>query len=406
MFSPRHQAGAFVLEGLNSFSTTWYFYYVYFFLSARFGFGAKENLLWGVMHGVVYVVASWQGGRFGQRRGYFRALQWGFGGLALALAAGALLERLPGRDFGLVLAHGAAMVAGTVAMCFTWPSLEAIVSEGEGGARLQRNLGVYNLVWAGCGAVAYFTGGALIEALGHGVIFWLPALILAGQWALAWRWGSGGGGYVAGAAPHGPLSGAAERAGGDASPQAFLRMAWLANPCAYVAISVAIPVFPQLAERFGLGAREAGFVGSVWLFTRLAAFLGLWRWTGWHYRFRWLAAAFLALTAGLVGIFTATTLAALVAAQVVFGLGIGLIYYSSLYYSMDVGDTKGDHGGIHEAAIGGGILLGPLLGAAAKAVQPGSFTAPAWAVGGALLAGFAALCWLRRDRPARAGRNV
>ncbi len=41
-----------------------------------------------------------------------------------------------------------------------------------------------------------------------------------------------------------------------------------------------------------------------------------------------------------------------VVAQIAFGISVGLIYYSSLFYSMDVGETKGEHGGLHEAMIG------------------------------------------------------
>jgi hypothetical protein len=56
--------------------------------------------------------------------------------------------------------------------------------------------------------------------------------------------------------------------------------------------------------------------------------------------------------------------------QVIFGLAVGLIYYSSLFYSMDVGATKGEHGGIHEAAIGMGNATGPAMAAAALAFFP------------------------------------
>jgi len=50
-------------------------------------------------------------------------------------------------------------------------------------------------------------------------------------------------------------------------------------------------------------------------------------------------------------------------AQILFGFSVGLIYYSSLYYSMDVGEASGAHGGFHEAALGVGIFAGPAVGA-------------------------------------------
>ena len=44
MFSRRLKTGYFVLEGLNSFATVYYFYYFYFFMQTEFGFGNKANL--------------------------------------------------------------------------------------------------------------------------------------------------------------------------------------------------------------------------------------------------------------------------------------------------------------------------------------------------------------------------
>jgi len=76
-----------------------------------------------------------------QRFGYFTALKIGFGIMAGALAVGSQLQSVPGQ-----IAVMAAVVAG---MCFTWPTLEALVSEGESRAGLQQMVGVYNTIWAG-----------------------------------------------------------------------------------------------------------------------------------------------------------------------------------------------------------------------------------------------------------------
>ena len=121
------------------------------------------------------------------------------------------------------------------------------------------------------------------------------------------------------------------------SPQAFLKMAWLANPFAYVAINTLFAVMPGVAEKLALSPTRVGLFCSVWLFGRLAAFALLWQWRGWHYRFRWLFVAFLLLIVSLAAILLATQLWLVVLAQVFFGLATGLIYYSSLFYSMDVG---------------------------------------------------------------------
>ena len=83
-------------------------------------------------------------------------------------------------------------------------------------------------------------------------------------------------------------------------------------------------------------------------------------------------------------------------AQIFFGLATGLIYYSSLFYSMDVGEASSEHGGLHEAFIGAGIFLGPATGAAALTFAPQSANASTWAVSGLLLIGLGGLLWLRR----------
>jgi len=163
-------------------------------------------------------------------------------------------------------------------------------------------------------------------------------------------------------------------------------MAWLANPFAYIALNTLIAGMPGVAHRLELSTMLAGFCGSVWCFARGAAFLGLWFWDGWHYRFRFLVLAYVALIGSFTIILLAPNLAALVSAQILFGGALGLIYYSSLFYSMDISDTKGEHGGIHETVIGLGNCAGPAVGAAALQLLP------AWKNSGTLAVSFLLLC--------------
>jgi MFS family permease len=82
-----------------------------------------------------------------------------------------------------------------------------------------------------------------------------------------------------------------------------------------------------------------------------------------------------------------------------FGLGgaLGLIYYSSLFYSMDQSDKKGEHGGIHEAAIGVGNFAGPAVGAASLQFLPQYANSGALAVSGVLLLGLTGILAIRRS---------
>ena len=75
------------------------------------------------LNGAIYAVMAWLGGKFAQRFGYFTALKAGFLIMMVALAIGSQLHSAPG--------HIVVMAVAVVGMCFTWPTLEALVSEGE-----------------------------------------------------------------------------------------------------------------------------------------------------------------------------------------------------------------------------------------------------------------------------------
>jgi hypothetical protein len=154
-------------------------------------------------------------------------------------------------------------------------------------------------------------------------------------------------------------------------------------------------------KTLGLSTAQAGLFCSIWMFVRLGTFVALWQWTGWHYRFRWLVGAFIELTAAFSLLLLSHNLGLLVFAQVVFGVSVGLIYYSSLFYSMDVGETKGEHGGVHEAMIGGGMCLGPAVGALSLCLAPGSPNAGVYTITALLACGLAGLIRLRMRQPAR-----
>ena len=108
--------------------------------------------------------------------------------------------------------------------------------------------------------------------------------------------------------------------------------------------------------------------------------------------------AYVSLLTGFVAVLMAPNVTVLIGAQILLGAGIGLLYYSSLFYSMDLGDTKGEHGGFHESVIGLGNLAGPAVGAASLYFLPQYPNGGTLAVGGLLLVGLAALGWAWRGR--------
>lgn len=385
--------GCFVLEALNSFASTLYIFYLPFFTRDEFGFGSRDNLFLIAVHGFTYIFASWQGGRFAQRWGYFNALKLGFLGMALALALGWIAPGIKGQIV--------AMLGWTFSCCLIWPSIEALVTAGETFQGTARMVGVYNVVWSSTSALAYFAGGWLWDKLGRAGLFGIPIAIMAVQLVLVIVLA-----HAAKKLPPTPKPESVEPTHQPEAvafqqkvpPQRFLQMAWLANPFAYVALNTIGAVIPQLARKFELTPTQTGVFCSIWFFVRFFAFILFWKWTGWHYRFRWLLLAFVGLIAGFATLLLAAQLALVIAAQAVIGVCLGLIYYSSLFYAMDAGDAKGEHGGLHEAAIGIGICAGPAVGGLAMTLAPQNPNAGTYAVATLLLIGLGSLIGLRLRR--------
>ncbi len=392
MFSSQVKNRVFLLEGLNAVATTYYFYYAYFFMRDVFGFSTFQNLVLAAGLGFVYTAAAILGGRFGRRHGYFLSLKIGFLILGTALSIGSFLKT--------PAAHIAVMVAGNIGMCFTWPALQSIVSENETRARLQSLTGIYNLVWASGSAFAYFIGGSLIEILGRKSMFLLPAGIhffqLAAVFWLERKCNSRTNvNLSANEKNNFPLQAEEHKLHPTLSPKTFLKMAWLTNPFAYVAVNTVIAIIPTIANRLQLSPAQAGFCCSIWFIVRAVSFAILRAWPNWHYRFDFLAAAYIALIASFAGILLAPGIFVLIVSQLFFGFALSLIYYSSLFYAMDVSEAKGDNAGFHEGMIGLGTGLGPAVGAAALYFFPQVQNASAIAVSGLLFCGLCGLIWLR-----------
>jgi MFS family permease len=387
----RFRRGFLVVQFCNSLSAANYFNYLPFYLKDHFGYRDGGNLTFASFYGLLYMISAWAAGPFGIRHGYFKTLRIGFSGMLTMMLCGGILPRLLGYSRTMLGAEWVILVFWTMSVCITWPTIQALLSQRQSPARLSRTAGIYNMVWASASALAYLVSGFLMEKFGGEILFWfsgglnlLELLVLAGLQKLEVK--------IAAA----ELS---QAGAGDTEPvrelnprpiakaRNFLHLAWLANPFAYVAIYGVIPTIPKLAQGLGLSESGAGTVCSVWQWSRLAAFAWFWLWPGWHYKFRWLLTAFVATIASFIGMLLSPQVWTLIVAQIVFGLALGLIYYSSLYYSMDAGESKGRRGGFHEAAIGLGIFMGPGTGVLALHFFPQYSNAATWGMSTLLVLG-------------------
>lgn len=388
MRPPFFKTICYLLEGLNAFATAFYFNYLMFLLQKEYHFDNKQNLTVGAIHGLIYVLASWLGGKIGQKAGYFTIMRVGFIGMAISVTVGGL--------FPSIIMQLVALAMWTISMCITWPMLEALVAEHEDAAVLPHRIGLYNVVWAASSATAYFSGGMIFEGLGAKSLYWLPAIIHVAQVILTFPLRKWHDEWLASAPP---IRGEAAVIGeGVGKPSYFKKLAFMANPFAYMTINTLLAVVPGIAANNGLTVAEAGRIMSLWFIVRAVSFVVLWFWHGWHYKFSWFVAAFIMLLSGFLTLMLANAVWQLVVAQIVFGIATGLIYYSSLFYAMDGSEAKGEHGGIHEALIGAGICGGPAIGAISLTLAPAHPTAAAWAVSGILLIGLGGLFKVRAAR--------
>jgi MFS family permease len=393
----RLKSGIFALETLHGIATAYYTYWIFFFMEKKFGFDKAENLLLAAVYGFTYLFSASRAGRLAHRFGYYTMLRVGFAGMGISSVIGALAPVVFGYNHTALYVELVVFVTWTFGASFVWPNLQALLSR-EAPDELPRVVGIYNVIWAGGSALSYFTGGLFFDQSALGTVFWLPAAFNVAQLLLLF-----------------PLHKLATVAGTDhpvvqtddpqpsasnprdtVQARAFLRLALIANPFSYVAIYGFVPVVPQLAAHFKLTPTYAGFVCSVWMWVRMGAFVWFSLWPGWHYRFRWLLAGFLALIASFIIILIGPSLWLLIVAQVVFGLAIGLVYSSSLYYSMDVGASRSKRGGgIHEAVIGFGIGAGSAVGFGALRMFPNFTNAATWAITTVLFLGLVGFLFIR-----------
>jgi hypothetical protein len=277
----------------------------------------------------------------------------------------------------------------------SWPMLESLVSADGPQSQLSRRLGVYNITWASAGAIALAASGAIIQ---HA-----PAWVFFGT--------IGTGHLFAGTLIFGcarsamlrsededivtPLPPASSQAAQPGEPGELIdeavdprhRLAlWLSRialPSTYVIIYSLAPLLPSLRAVKELSPTSATLLASIWLIARAVAFLITGNTIFWHRRpalmlyasitmfFAFLGAV---ISGAATGIYLPHALLAMAIAQVVLGLSIGTIYSASLYFGMVVSDGSTEHGGYHEALIGLGQILGPIVGAAMQWIHPG----PLW----------------------------
>jgi MFS family permease len=274
------------------------------------------------------------------------------------------------RDLALLIS---ALVLMSLGKALFWPVLQATLGDLSGPGELERNTAAFNVSWSSGKSLGFLAGGLLLARFGFQVTFLCGSALVVGSFLALPRPAVMQGAVAA-------MQGTAARRGGTAAAMArgtattgvadvsaalrtaFRRMAWLANLASYGTAGVLGYHLPDWFSRRGWDAGRFGLFLAV-IFLVQTVVLGL---LGRRVRFafsarRLLAPQLLALLAAVLLPLLGSFLPVLLLAPL-FGLAFGVTYAGSIYYSLHAREQRGRNAGIHEALVGAGGFLPPLLG--------------------------------------------
>ena len=373
-------------EAVNSISCTLLTVGLPFYTSHRFGWGVRENFAVAACQGTLYVFGALSAKRISRRWGREPSLV----ALCSCMMAFAFAVGICA-SYSLAFPTALLVAIETGLMGASWPMLESLVSAAGEQSQLSRRLGIYNITWASAGAIALAASGAIIQHAPAGAYFGTIAAghLLAGMLVL--RCARSVTARLEDRVLTQPPASAEDEHSGvleaplDADVARRHRLAlWLSRialPSTYVIIFSLSPLLPSLHAIKQLSPTSATLLASIWLIARAAAFIITGNTTFWHKRpilmlFASITMLFAFLGAvvpgTLTGIGLPQALLFMAIAQIVLGFSIGTIYSASLYFGMVVSDGSTEHGGYHEALIGLGQILGPIVGTTMQWIHPGA----------------------------------
>lgn len=251
-------------------------------------------------------------------------------------------------------------------MAFFWPALQAAIADESTPATLSRNLGWFNICWSTGKGLGVLTGGLLLGFIGRNGFF-----AAAGIGALLF--------LVMPKVPRGAGEGQ-PLAGVDTGPpkqtrNAFRLAALLANFTAFGLATSILNHYPLWNAQLGRSGRDYGLVVGGIFIGQTVIFGLLQKFSGWRYRVLPLLALQGVSALAALALATRLPVPALVALMGLVGGGLGISYFSSIYYSLHSDDQRGGRAGLHEAMLGSGNFALPLL-AGLAAHLAGSVRAP------------------------------
>jgi MFS family permease len=372
-----------------------------FIASEGLGYGRKMNLLLALVLGGTYIVGALLAGRLVARISIARG--WlsprGLLGIALVIIAVAcqlpMLAQVVAPDL-MEPALWAFIIIFSPATGIFWPIVEGYLSGGRSGKVLRSAIGRFNIVWSIALVISFWLMAPLLGKNPFLIFSLLGVLQLLMCTLLYW--------FPAHPPKHLPEH-------HEPPPAVYVPLLTVFRVlliASYIVLSALSPLLPIVEDKLGVDVHWKTPLASAWLTSRVLLFIFFERWHGWHGRWwtPWtgmglmvvgFSACMMSPMAGDLG------LATLLFGLIIMGMGIAMTYYGALYYAMAVGNAEVEAGGKHEAVIGLGYTLGPMLGLGGLGIsggepEPFRLWVIALVTGAVIVSALLGWALIRRDR--------
>lgn len=336
-----------VLTGLASTGTSVIWNGLPFIAKRDYGFSESENLALYLLIGFVYVIGALSSGICTRAIRPIVSLRVIIGFLLATVTTVCSLPLFLNSPSVMWIAGG---VSGFCS-AWLWPIVESYLVAGRHGTEMRRAIGWWNLVWMISVAGVMISMAPLMGSHASMVIVGLGVMNLLAIGVLPW--------YSKNPPQHEEIKSIEHVPAGY---RGLLKGARVLLPLSYVINGVLAPLLPYVLAGIAIDIFWQTPIVSVWMLARVVATALMWQFGTWHGKWSVLWGSLISMTAGFTLILSAWGLFPLVLGLVLFGGGMGVTYYAALYYAMSVGRAGVDAGGKHEALIGGGYMIGPIVG--------------------------------------------
>lgn len=245
-----------------------------------------------------------------------------------------------------------------IAGAMFWPAMEAWIAEKQSKRTLVQRMALFNTSWSGGFAIGPLLGGILFE-INFKLPFYLALFSSTFIFFILPRESS----------KVNPFTKSKTSIYKTPFPKdppenfsLYIIISRIANFTLGFSVGMILYIFPKLGTQLAISPSFLGFLMSSLAFSQTFTFYGLGIIHQWRYCIFPLIFFQLLAIIGLVVIFFTNTLPLFFLAFVFIGMGIGMTYSSSLFYSVNIPWQRGPSTAIHETILASGFFLGPLVG--------------------------------------------